>query len=148
MICCNTKEKRLSHLNCMYESVCRLTTTDRVTDRGASCVLYLCLFFTDGAGQAGVKRTFPIRVGRVHTLLTHCVVIMVAVYVHALTHGAHSARLTGTGYCTEEVVVVADADGIVGVGAGRLHPHQTCTHSTRLALLRVTVVLGVGLTCR
>lgn len=136
-------------MNYTYESVYgRLTMTDRVTGRDARSQLCLRAFLTDGAGQAGVKGAFPIREGIVHTLLTHRVVIMFAVRIHALTYGAHRTRLAAAAYHVEEEVVVADTDGVVGVSAGRLHPHQTCTLSARPAHLCVTVVLGVGLTCR
>lgn len=121
---------------------------DRVTDRRAHGQLYLRLLVTDGAGQAGVQGALPVGVGIVHTLLTHGVVVVLAVREHALARRAHGARLALARYRVEEVVVVADADGVVGVGAGRLHPHQAGALCAGLALLRHTVVLGEGLTCR
>lgn len=115
--------------------------TDRVSVRCAHSQLYLTLLITDGAGQAGVEGAFPVRESIVHALLTHRVVTVFTVCKHALTHRAHRTRLALAGYRVEEEVVVADADGVVGVSAGRLHPHQADTLSAGLALLRETVVL-------
>lgn len=121
--------------------------TDRVADWCAHGQLCLSVFFTDGAGQAGVKGALPVRVGIVHALLAHRVAIVFAVLVHALADWAHRTRHTLARCRVKEIVVVADADGVVGVGAGRLHPHEAGTLSAGPALLRVTVVLREGLTC-
>lgn len=110
--------------------------------------LGLGVLVADGAGQAGVQRAVPVRVGVVQTLLAQRVALILAVREHALAHRAHRARLAAPQHGLEEVVVVADADGIVGVGAGRLHPHQAGAERARPALLRVAVVLREGLACR
>lgn len=124
-----------------------LTVTNRVAGRGADGLL--CLFFvTNGARQAGIQGAFPVRVGIVHALLTQSVMIVFAVRKHSLADGAHGAGLTVAGYLVEVEVVLADADGVVGVRARRHHPHQACALGARPALLRVAVVLGEGLACR
>lgn len=115
--------------------------TDRVTGRCAHSHLYLSFLITDGAGQARVEGTFPVREGIVQTLLTHGVVIVFAVREHTLACRANRTRLALARHRVEEVVVVADADGVVGVGAGRVHSHQAGTLGAGPALLRVTVVL-------
>lgn len=66
-----------------------LTVADRVTGRRALSNQRLDVVFTDGAGQAGVEGALSVRVGIVLTLLTHRVVIVFAVRVHALTCRAH-----------------------------------------------------------
>lgn len=114
---------------------------DRVTGRRAHSYLYLSVLVTDGAGQAGFNGAFPVRKGLIHTLLTHRVMVMIAVRVHALSHRTHCAGLAAAGHHIEEVVIVTDALGIVGVSAGRRHAHQAGALSARLALLCVTVVL-------
>lgn len=115
--------------------------TDRVADWCAHGQLFLGFFITDGAGQAGVKGAFPVRESLVQTLLAHRVVIVLAVFVHALADRAHRARHTPARYRVKEIVVVADADGVVGVGAGRLHPHEAGALGAGPALLGVAVVL-------
>lgn len=117
-----------------------LTVTDGVRGGRARGQLGLGVLVADGAGQAGVQPALPVGVGVVQTLLAHRVVVVLAVRVHALAHGAHGARLAVAQHRVEEEVVVADADGIVGVGAGRLHPHQAGAERARPALLRVAVV--------
>lgn len=119
----------------------RLTMTDRVTFWCAHSQLYLTVLVTDGAGQAGVEGALPVRVGIVHALLAHRVVFVFAVREHALARRAHRTRHALTGYPVEEKIVVADADGVVGVGAWRLHPHQAEALCACPALLCVTVVL-------
>lgn len=121
---------------------------DRVTGRRAHSLLRLRVLVTDGAGQAGVEGALPVGEGIVHTLLTHRVVFVFAVREHALARRTHRAQLALSGPRVQEVVVVADADGVVGVGAGRLHPHEAGALGAGPALLRVTVDLRVGLTCR
>lgn len=115
--------------------------TDRVLGWCALSQLYFNVIITDGAGQAGVKGAFPIRVGIIHALFTHRVVIVFAVRVHTLAFRADRTWLAVAGPRIEEIIVVADADGVVGVGAGRVHPHQASTLSAGPALLCVTVVL-------
>lgn len=115
--------------------------TDRVADGRALLQLCLCLLVTDGAGQTGVQGAVPLREGIVHTLFTHRVVVVGAVLVHTLSHRADRARLALPRDLTQEEVVVANADGVVGVSAGRLHAHHPETLGTRHALLRVAVVL-------
>lgn len=115
--------------------------TDRVTTGRTLGQLSLCILVADSAREAGVQGALPLRVGVVQTLLTYCVMVMGAVRIHALSHRAHGAQLTLLSDLAEEKVVVTDADGIVGVGAGRLHAHHACALSTGLALLCVTVVL-------
>lgn len=119
----------------------RLTVTDGVTSRCAHSQLGLRFFITDGAGQAGVKGAVPVGVSIVQTLLTHRVVIVLTVSVHALACRAHGAWHTPARYRVEEIVVGADADGVVGVRARRLHPHQAQALGAGPALLCVTVVL-------
>lgn len=109
--------------------------------------LGLGVLVADGAGQAGVQRALPVRVGVVHTLLAQRVALVLAVQEHALARRAHRARFAAPRHRLEEVVVVADADGIVGVGAGRLHPHQAGAERARPARLRVAVDLREGLAC-
>lgn len=125
-----------------------LTVTDGVRGGRALGQLGLGLLVADGAGQAGVQGALPVRVGVVQTLLAHRVAVVLAVQIHASARRAHRARLAPTRYGVQEVVVVADADGVVGVGAGRLHPHQAGAERAGRALLRVAVVLREGLTCR
>lgn len=115
--------------------------TDRVVGRRAQSQLCLSFFITDGAGKAGFEGAFPVREGIVQTLLTHRVVIVVAVRIHPLSYRANCTGLAVARYCVEEEVVVADAGGVVGVGAGRLQPHQASTLCAWPALLCVTVVL-------
>lgn len=67
--------------------------TDRVTGWCAHRQLYLSFLITDGAGQAGVEGAFPVGEGIVQTLLTHRVVIVLAVREHALACRAHRTRL-------------------------------------------------------
>lgn len=122
--------------------------TDRVTGRRAHIQLYLSVLVTDGAGQAGFEVAFPVRVGIVHTLLTHCVMIVLTVSQYALSHRAQCAGLATAQHRAEEVVVVADTDGIIGVSAGSLQPHQAGALSARSALLCEAIVLREGLTCR
>lgn len=114
---------------------------DRVRDRRALSLLYLSFLITDGAGQAGVEEALLVRVGVVQTLLTHSVMVVFAVCVHTLPHWAHRARLALARYDVKEIVVVTDADGVIQVSAGRLHPHQADALSAGSALLCVTVVL-------
>ncbi|TNN50526.1 hypothetical protein EYF80_039275 [Liparis tanakae] len=102
----------------------------------------------DGAGQAGVQGAVAVGVGVVHALLAHRVVVVFAVGEHALARRAHGARLAAVLQLVEEEVVVADAVGVVGVGAGRLHAHQAGALGAGPALLRHAVVLRVGLACR
>ncbi len=97
--------------------------TDRVTGWCAVSQLYLSFLVTDGAGQAGVEGALPVRERIIYALLTHGVVIVFAVQKHTLAFRAHRARLALPRYRVEEIVVVANADGIIGVGAGRVHPH-------------------------
>lgn len=120
--------------------------TDGVRGGRALRQLGLRVLVADGAGQAGVQRAVPVRVGVVHALLAQRVVAVPAVREHALAHRAHRARLAAARHRVEEVVVVADADGVVGVGAGGLHPHQAGAQRARPALLRVAVVHREGLT--
>lgn len=120
---------------------------DRVAERRAHGQLYLRLLVTDGAGQAGVQGALPVRVRIVHALLAHGVVVVSAVREHALALRAHGAQLALARDGVEEVVVVADADGVVGVGAGLLHPHEAGALGAGLALLGHAVVLGEGLAC-
>lgn len=97
-----------------------LTVTDRVAVRRALDQLYLGFLVADGAGQARLEGALAVRVGIVHTLLTHGVVLVFTVRVHTLPHRANRAGLAATGNGVEEVVVVAITDGVVGVGAGSL----------------------------
>lgn len=120
---------------------------DGVVGRRAHAQLHLRFLVADGAREAGLQGALPVGEGVVHALLAHRVVVVVAVRVHALPRRAHGARLAAAGDPVEEVVVVAGADGVVGVGAGRLQPHQAGALCARLALLRVTVVLREGLAC-
>lgn len=122
--------------------------TDGVRGGRALRQLGLGVLVADGAGQAGVQRALPVRVGVVQTLLAQRVAVVLAVREHALAHRAHRARLAAPRHRVQEVVVVADADGVVGVGAGRLHAHQAGAERARPALLRVAVVLREGLACR
>lgn len=125
-----------------------LTVTDGVRGGRALGQLGLGLLVADGAGQAGVQGALPVRVGVVHTLLAHRVPVVPAVHIHATARRAHRARLAPARYGVQEVVVVADADGVVGVGAGRLHPHQAGAEGAGGAPLRVAVVPREGLACR
>jgi len=126
----------------------RLTVADRVDVGRALPQLYLTVLVTEGAGQAGVEGAVPVGVGVVHALLAHRVVLVFAVRVHAPARRAHRTRLALALHLVEEEVVVADAVGVVGVGAGRLHPHQAGALGAGPALLCDAVVLRVGLTCR
>ena len=114
--------------------------TDRVP--GGRALSQLCLRFliADGAGQAGFQGALPVGEGVVDALLAHRVVVVLAVTVHASPQRAHRTRLAAPRDGVEEVVVVADADGVVGVGAGRLQPHQAGALRARAALLCVAVV--------
>lgn len=125
----------------------RLTVTDRVTGWRAFSQLCLGFLVTDGAGQAGVEVAVLLRESIVHTFLTHGIVVVFAVTEHTLSRRANRARLALPRHQAEEVVVVADADGVVGVGAGCLHPHQARALSAGPTLLRVAVVLRERLTC-
>lgn len=120
---------------------------DGVGDGRALLQLCLRVLVADGAGQAGVQRAVPVRVGVVHTLLARRVPVVLAVREDALARGAHGARLAAARHRVQEVVVVAHAHGVVGVGARRLHPHQARAQRARMALLRVAVVLREGLAC-
>lgn len=120
--------------------------TDRVAVWRALCQLYFADLVTDGAGQAGVEGTLPIGVGILHARLAHRVVIVRAVHEHSLAGRAHRAGRAGGRHLVEEEAVVADANGVVGVGAGRLHPHQAGTLSAGTAFLCEAVVLREGLT--
>lgn len=115
--------------------------TDGVLRGRARAQLQLRVFVADGAGQAGLERAVRVREGVVQTRLAHGVVIEGAVRVHALPRGTHRARLAAAGDDVEEEAVVADAHGVVGVGARRLEPHQARALCARPALLRVAVVL-------
>lgn len=105
-----------------------LTVAEGVADGRAGAQLHLDALITYGAGQAGVQGAVPVGVGVVYTLLTHRVMVVLAVCQHALARRAHRAGLAAPRHLTQVVVVVTHADGIVGVSAGRLHAHQTCTH--------------------
>lgn len=65
--------------------------------------------------------------------------VVLAVRVDALAGRAHGARLALLRQGVEEEVVVADADGVVEVGAGRLHPHEAGALGAGPALVRVAV---------
>lgn len=125
-----------------------LTMTDRVAGRRAQSQLYLSFLVTDGAGQAGFEGAFPVRVCIVHALLANRVMIVFTVRQHALSYRAQCTGLAATRHSAEEVVVVADTDGIIGVSAGSLQPHQASTLSARSALLCVTIILREGFTCK
>lgn len=139
------KKIQLYETNVSVQSVqCRLTVADSVT--GWRAISLLCfVFITDGAGQAGFEGVFLVREGFVDTFLTHRVVIVITVGVHALSQRAYRTLLTMASYSVEEIVIVTNAFGIVGVGAWRLHPHQPGALSACLALLCMTVVLREGL---
>lgn len=122
--------------------------TDRVTCGRALSQLRLRVLITDGTRQTGFEGALSVREGIVHALFAHRVVFMVTVAEHALSYWTDCAVLAAACVVIEEVVVVADAHGIVGVRAGRLQPHQAGTLLARLTLLCVTVVLREGLTCR
>lgn len=126
----------------------KLTMTDRVAGRRAHSQLYLSFLITDGAGQAGFEGAFPVRVDIVHALLTNRVMIVFTVSQHALSYRAQCTGLAAARHFVEEVVVVADTDGIIGVSAGSLQPHQSSTLSARSTLLCVTIIPWEGLTCK
>lgn len=119
----------------------KLTVTDRVAVGRALSQLYLRFLVTDGAGQAGFEVTVPVGECIVEALFADRVVIVFTVSQHALSDRAQCTGLAAAGDFVEEVVVVADADGIVGVGAGSLQPHQAGALSARSALLCVTIIL-------
>lgn len=119
-----------------------------VAERRALHQLRLGVLVADGAGQAGVQRAVPVGVGLVQTLLARRVVFVLAVGEHALAGGADGARRAAARRQVEEEVVVADAHGVVGVGARRLHAHQAGAQRAGLAALAQAVLLREGLACR
>lgn len=114
---------------------------DGVADGRAHSQLYLNALIADGARQARVQGALPVGVGVVQTLLTQRVVVVLAVRQHALARRAHRTGLAAARQLAEEEAVVADTDGVVGVGARRLHPHQASALGAGLTYLRVAVVL-------
>lgn len=121
---------------------------DGVADRRALLQLYLGVLVADAAGQAGVQGAVAVGEGLVHTRLAHGVVVVVAVGEHALARRADGARRAAARHVVEEEVVVAHADGVVGVGARRLHAHQAGALGAGQALLGDAVVLREGLAWR
>lgn len=71
---------------------------------------------------------------------------MFAAEQHAVTHGAFGAGLTAIRLFIQVVTVVADAGGIVGVCAGRLHAVQAGAHRAGLTFLCVAEVFREGFT--
>lgn len=114
--------------------------TDRVAGGSALFQLYLGLLIADGAGKAGVQGAVPLGEGIVYALLAYSVMVVGAVLIHALTHGADRTRLALPRDFAQEEVVVANTDSVVGVCAGRRHAHHPHALGTRLALLSVAVV--------
>lgn len=108
----------------------------------------LYFLLADGAGQAGVQRALLVRVGVVQTLLTKCVVGVLAAHHHTMTTWTHGARLALVRQVIHVVGVVAHTHSVVGVSAGGLHAHETRALSTRLTLLCVTECLRERLAWR
>lgn len=118
-----------------------------VAERRALLQLRLGVLVADGAGQAGVQRALLVGEGLVQALLAHRVVVVLAVGEHALAGGADGARRAAARRVVEEEVVVADAHGVVGVGARSLHAHQAGALGAGLAALAQAVAFGEGLAC-
>lgn len=67
---------------------------------------------------------------------------------HAVALGTSGAGLTQLRAFVQVVAVVAHADGVVGLGARRVHAVETCALRAGLTSLEVTGVLGEGFACR
>ncbi len=78
----------------------------------------LYFLLADGAGQAGVQRALLVRVGVVQTLLTECVVGVLAAHHHTMSAWTHGAQLALVRQVVHEVGVVAHTHSVVGVSAG------------------------------
>lgn len=121
---------------------------DGVADRRALLQLRLGVLVADAAGQAGVQGAVAVGEGLVYARLACGVVVVVAVGEHALARRADGARRAAARHLVEEEVVVAHTDGVVGVGARRLHAHQASAQGAGQALLGDAVVLREGLAWR
>lgn len=117
-----------------------LTLANGVTDRSAALQLHIRLL-AHCAGQTRVERGFLVREGVIYALLAHRVTVVVTTHQHPLTNGTHRACLAAAHDAVEKEAVVTDADGVVGVGAGRQHPHEFGAGGTHLTFLRVAEVL-------
>ena len=125
-----------------FQSPCNIssvapTLANGVTDGVAGLDLQLVVLVADGAGQAGLPRTLLVRVRISGALLAHGVAVVFTAVQHALALRALGAALTLAGQLVEVVAVVANTDGIVGVGAGRLHAEEAHAAGARLARLVV-----------
>lgn len=123
------------------------TLADGVTDRSAALQLHIRLL-AHCAGQTRVERGFLVWERVINALLAHRVAVEVTAQQHPLTHRTHRAGLAAACDAAEKEAVVTDADGVVGVGAGRQHAHEIGTGCTRLTFLRVAEVLGERLAWR
>lgn len=118
-------------------TVC-LTFTNSIRHRGARTQYFLLI--TGAAGDARLPGVFLVRVRVLVALFAHRVVIKVAAVQHALAFGTFGAGLTPLCHCVHIVFVVANAGGVVGVGAWRFHAKQASAYCAGLTFLCVTKV--------
>lgn len=108
-----------------------------VADRTA-LLQHLISLITSCAGDAGVPETILVRESVVVVArLTHRVVVRLAAVQHAMAFGTFGAGFTPVRDFAMVVAIVACANGVVGVGAGRAHAEQACAFCTKLTFLCV-----------
>lgn len=107
-----------------------------VADRTA-VLQHLVSLVTSCAGDAGIPETVLVRESVVVARLTHRVLVRPAAVQHAPAFGTLGAGFTTLRDFVVVVAIVACANGVVGVGAGRAHAEQAGAFCTKLTFLCV-----------